>query len=121
VDNDRQILDGLCTLLTGWDCATLAARSTEEAVDALAGAPRLPDLAIIDFHLDAGDGIATTATLRERFDADLAVILITADRSPEVRAAAHRAGIPILHKPVRPAALRAALAQARLARRVAAE
>jgi signal transduction histidine kinase/ActR/RegA family two-component response regulator len=121
VDNDRQILDGLHTLLTGWDCAILAARSTEEAVEALAKAPRLPDLAIIDFHLDIGDGIATTATLRERFDADLAVVLITADRSPDVKAAALRAGIPILHKPVRPAALRAALAQARLARSIAAE
>jgi CheY-like chemotaxis protein len=121
IDNDRQILDGLHTLLTGWDCAILAAMSTEEAVDAVAKAPRLPDLAIIDFHLDTGDGIAATATLRERFDADLAVILITADRSPDVKAAALRAGIPILHKPVRPAALRAALAQARLARSIAAE
>ena len=46
---------------------------------------------------------------------------ITADRSPAVREQARAAGIQLLHKPVKPAALRALLAQWRVLRVVAAE
>jgi Na+/proline symporter/CheY-like chemotaxis protein/two-component sensor histidine kinase len=121
VDNEPYVLDSLATLLTGWGCGVLAARSSPEAEAAVAGAARLPDLAIIDYHLDEGDGVGTAEALRARFDRNLAAILITADRSPEAKAAAQRAGMPILHKPVRPAALRATIAQSMASRRVAAE
>jgi CheY-like chemotaxis protein len=120
IDNESRVLDSLATLLAGWGCLVIAARSVEEAVAALSEEARPIDLAIIDYHLDSGDGIAAASILRSRFDAELAAVLITADRSPEVKAAALRAGIPILHKPVRPAALRAVLAQARVLRSVAA-
>jgi CheY-like chemotaxis protein len=99
----------------------ITARSAAEAVDAVAAAPRLPDISIIDYHLDAGDGVSAAAELRARFDPDLVAILITADRSPAVKSAAARAGMPILHKPVRPASLRAMLARSRASRNVAAE
>ena len=57
-----------------------------------------------------------------RFGADLPAILITADRSPHVREEARtRASIQLLNKPVKPAALRALLAQWRVAARAAAE
>jgi hypothetical protein len=47
-------------------------------------------------------------------------LLLTADRSPAVRDEAAKAEVYVLNKPVRPAALRALLAQWR-ATRVAAE
>jgi CheY-like chemotaxis protein len=99
----------------------ITARSAAEAARALAAAPRLPDISIIDYHLDEGDGVSATTLLRARFDPNLSAILITADRSPAAKTAAERAGMPILHKPVRPASLRAALAQSRARRDVAAE
>ena len=48
-------------------------------------------------------------------------ILITADRSPDVRELARSEGVQVLHKPLKPAALRALLAQWRVLRVAAAE
>jgi hypothetical protein len=46
-------------------------------------------------------------------DSALAGGLITADRSADIALAARAYGYPVLHKPIRPAALRALLAAAR--------
>jgi CheY-like chemotaxis protein len=51
----------------------------------------------------------------------LPAILITADRSPAVREAARAQGVQVLNKPLKPAALRAMLAQWRVLRVAAAE
>jgi CheY-like chemotaxis protein len=51
----------------------------------------------------------------------LPAILITADRSPAVREEARAQGIQLLNKPLKPAALRALLAQWRIMRAAAAE
>ncbi len=59
--------------------------------------------------------------MRKRFDDDMPAILITADRTPRVRDEARAQGIQVLSKPVRPAALRALLAQWRVHRVAAAE
>jgi hypothetical protein len=47
---------------------------------------------------------------------DVPGILITADRGQTVRDGAKAQGLEVLHKPLRPAALRALLAQLRVAR-----
>jgi hypothetical protein len=51
----------------------------------------------------------------------LPAILITADRSPDVRELARNEGVQVLHKPLKPAALRALMAQWRVMRVAAAE
>ena len=79
------------------------------------------DGALIDYHLDDGDGIEAIAELRRHLDKELPAILITADRNPTVRDEARAHGIQVLNKPVRPAALRALLTQWRLQRLAAAE
>jgi hypothetical protein len=58
--------------------------------------------------------------LRGRYG-DLPAILITADRSPEVRDEARNAGIHLLHKPVKPASLRALMGRWRVQKVAAAE
>ena len=87
----------------------------------LAEAQMAPDGLLVDYHLDDGNGIAAIAELRCRFGSDLPAILITADRSPHVRADARAQGIQLLHKPLKPAALRALLTQWRMQRLAAAE
>ena len=47
--------------------------------------------------------------LRERFGEGMPAVLVTADRSSEVREKAGSIDVPILTKPVKPAALRAVL------------
>jgi CheY-like chemotaxis protein len=79
-----------------------------------------PNGLLVDYHLDQGNGIDAIIALRRRLG-DLPAILITADRSPSVRDQARAAGIQVLHKPIKPAALRALLAQWRVLRVAAAE
>jgi CheY-like chemotaxis protein len=120
IDNEPAILDGMQTLLEGWGCRVLKAPHLEAAT-VVAEAQMAPDGLLVDYHLDDGNGIGAIAELRRRFGADLPAILITADRSPHVRADARAHGIQLLHKPLKPAALRALLTQWRMQRLAAAE
>ena len=110
IDNEPRVLDGLRTLLGRWGCVVATAHGLAEAREALAsfGAP---DLIIADYHLDHGeDGIAAIRALRETLGRALPAILATADRSPQARDEAALHDIVILHKPLKPAPLRAQLA-----------
>jgi Na+/proline symporter/signal transduction histidine kinase len=121
IDNDPQILDGMDALLSGWGCLVLKASdlgAAEAAADRMVG--RLSGL-LVDYHLDNANGIDAIVALRGRFGSELPAILITADRTLRVRDEARRHNIPVLHKPVKPAALRALLAQWRIQRVAAAE
>ena len=121
IDNDLTILDGMETLLAGWGCRVFKAPDLETAIAVVAEARIVPDGLLVDYHLDEGNGIAAIRELRRRFGADLTAILITADRSPHVREDARANAIQLLHKPIKPAALRALLTQWRMHRVAAAE
>jgi Na+/proline symporter/signal transduction histidine kinase len=120
IDNDPQILDGMETLLGGWGCSVFKAADVKSAVSVLGEAKASPHGLLVDYHLDEENGIDAIVQLRWRFGRDLPAILITADRSPHVREDARARNIQVLNKPVKPAALRALLAQWRV-HRVAAE
>jgi signal transduction histidine kinase/Na+/proline symporter len=119
IDNDPKILDGMETLLGGWGCRVLTAADLRAAQAAIAGAKARPNGLLVDYHLGEGNGIDAIVQLRWQLG-DLPAILITADRSPRVRQDARARDIQVLHKPIKPAALRALLAQWRV-QRVAAE
>jgi CheY-like chemotaxis protein len=87
----------------------------------MAAAERPPTGLLVDYHLDQGNGIEAIAAFRQRFGADSPAILITADRDAAVLDAARQEAALVLHKPVKPAALRALLAQWRVQRVAAAE
>jgi CheY-like chemotaxis protein len=109
------------TLLRGWGCDVIKAPDLKLALVALAECTTMPNGLLIDYHLDEGNGIEAIIALRRHCGADLPAILITADRSPSVREAARAQGIQVLNKPLKPAALRAMLAQWRVLRVAAAE
>jgi Na+/proline symporter/CheY-like chemotaxis protein len=119
VDNEPSVLDGMETLLRGWGCEVIKAPNLAFALAAISESPTIPNGLLVDYHLDHGNGIEAIAALRHRYG-DLPAILITADRSPAVREQAREASVQVLHKPIKPAALRALLAQWRVLR-VAAE
>ncbi len=120
VDNERVILDGMQTLLGGWGCRVLKAVDLTEALAAIEASGLEPDGLLVDYHLDGGNGVGAITELRRRHGRDLAAILVTADRSVHVREEARAAGVHVLHKPVKPASLRALITQWRV-QRVAAE
>jgi Na+/proline symporter/signal transduction histidine kinase len=118
IDNDANVLDGMETLLAGWGCHVLKATDLKGAQQAILDSNARPAGLLVDYHLDSGNGIDAIVELRWRLG-DLPAILITADRSPRVRDAARARDVRLLHKPLKPASLRALLAQWRL--QVAAE
>jgi Na+/proline symporter/signal transduction histidine kinase/ActR/RegA family two-component response regulator len=121
IDNEPQILDGMEALLGGWGCLVLKAADAQQAMAAAATARAKPNCLLVDYHLDRGNGLDAISELRQRFGDHLPAILITADRSAQVRSAAQARGIQMLNKPIKPAALRALLAQMQMQRLAAAE
>ena len=121
IDNEPKVLDGMATLLGGWGCRVLRAPDLKSALAAVSEAKAVPSGMLVDYHLDGGNGIDAIATLRWRFGTDLPAILITADRSPSVREEARAREVQVLNKPLKPAALRALIAQWRVQRMAAAE
>jgi signal transduction histidine kinase len=121
IENDPAILDGMKTLLTAWDAEVIAVTDPETALEAIEAAGGRVTGLLVDYHLDRGNGVAAIRDIRRRFGENLPAILITADRSPHVRAAAREEKIAVLNKPVKPASLRALLGQWRTQQMVAAE
>jgi len=95
------------TLLTAGDAEVIAVADPEAAIEALEAAGRPVTGLLVDYHLDRGNGLAAIRDIRRRFGDNVPAILITADRSPHVRAAAREENIVVLNKPVKPASLRA--------------
>src|SRR5882672_69378 len=121
IENDAAILDGMKTLLTAWDAEVIAVTDPEAAIAAIEASGGSVTGLLVDYHLDRGNGVAAIREIRRRFGENIPAILITADRSPHVRAAAREENIAILNKPVKPASLRALLGQWRAQQMLAAE
>jgi signal transduction histidine kinase len=108
IDNDISILQGMAGLLGQWGCIVQTASDIEGALAAIAKAGR-PDIVLADYHLEGGTGMEAIAAIRALAGETVPCVLVTADRSPSVKAEADRIGVPILNKPVRPAGLRSVL------------
>ena len=109
VDNERPILDAMEGLLGNWGCDVRSVRSLKDIArdELLTG--WLPDLVLMDYHLDQTSGLDAIEWLRHNVGVQLPAALVTADRSPAVRLLAEERGIAVVTKPVKPAALRATI------------
>ena len=124
IDNEQDILDGMRGLIEKWGGRPIGVSSTEEALAVLEAQQNehgeQPALLLVDYHLNDGDtGLKAVAALRKTAGAELPAAILTADRTDEVADLVREAGIDLLHKPVKPAALRA-LINRTLSRRSAA-
>lgn len=113
IDNDLTILDGMRTLLEQWKCDVVIAVDANSAIKEMRNKRYAPEIALVDYHLDAQNGLQAISQFRDAGYSQLQAILVTADRSPEVQKEAEAVGVSILNKPIRPAPLRAVLSQAR--------
>ncbi len=113
IDNEARVREAMATLLVGWGCKVATAACHAEALERVKVAGRLPDLVLADLHLDSGagapDGLAVIGMLRREWDRIVPAALVTADRDPTLRLRARAQRVELLHKPVKPAALRALL------------
>ncbi|MBO6638259.1 MAG: PAS-domain containing protein [Roseitalea sp.] len=120
IDNEETILSGMSVLLTGWGATVIAAPRRDMLATALNDHGADPHVIIADYHLDDGTGMEVIADMRARYGDSIAAVLITADRSGELREQTSAADVHLLNKPLKPAALRAMLTQVPMPR-VAAE
>ena len=98
------------SLLSGWGCEVATAANEEEALQSVTRAGRLPDLLLADLHLDdERDGVNVIQSLRRAWDRAVPAAIVTADRDPTLRLRTRALQIELLHKPVKPASLRALL------------
>ncbi|WP_127144899.1 ATP-binding response regulator [Pelagibacterium montanilacus] len=111
IDNERSILDAMAGLLENWGCEVRVAVSLKEISQASMLEGWVPDLVLMDYHLDQTSGLDAIEWLKQIVGGHLPAILVTADRTQAVRQLAEARGTAVLSKPVKPGALRALIAQ----------
>lgn len=106
IEDDRQSAQALRGLLDSWGCVVAVVEGLQGALTVVDGG-FVPDLVLSDFRLRAGEsGMQTLQTLRTQLERPLPACLMSGDTDPELIQACRDAGLPLLHKPVRPAKLR---------------
>jgi signal transduction histidine kinase/CheY-like chemotaxis protein len=106
IDDDDLVREGMQGLIAQWGCEAVFAASGDQLLRELDG--RIPDVLICDYRLPRGEsGIEVISCVRAACGKSIPALLISGDTSPKLVRAAESAGYPLLHKPVRPAKLRA--------------
>ena len=108
VDDDPLALDAMSRLLTTWGCDVHPAQDAEEAMGWLRKGV-VPDILVTDLRLRGErDGLALMDEARTVPGLSrMPAILVSGDTAPETLERVHAAGAHVLHKPARPARLRA--------------
>jgi signal transduction histidine kinase/CheY-like chemotaxis protein len=110
IDDEPSVRSGMAALLGSWRCETVIAADEAEAVSALLAAGKTPAALVVDYRLrDNVNGIAVIRSLRARFGRDIPAVIISGESSTEELAHIKASGLPMLHKPVRPAKLRSVI------------
>jgi Na+/proline symporter/signal transduction histidine kinase len=108
LDNDETILEGMKALLGRWGVDCRVAIDVDAALHVLSTTH--VDLILADYHLgDDMDGLEALQLIGTKVVPMPPAAMVTADGSTELKQRARTLGYPLLHKPVRPAALRAML------------
>lgn len=108
VDNEPGILRGMQELLESWGFSVCTALNYDAALTECGSA--VPDLLLIDYHLDAGEtGVQVASQLRAHWGRQLPGAIITANYSDDVADEAKAAALQFLKKPIKPLALRSVI------------
>jgi len=111
IDDDPLVLDGMGSLIRSWGCGVVTGDCETAVLAGLARCGAAPDAIISDYRLRNGKtGIEAIARLREAVATPIPAFLMSGDTDLDVVRQAEESGLPLLHKPVEPAALRTMLA-----------
>jgi len=109
IEDNAQAREAVSQLLQSWGCEVLAAANLEEA-RAQQTQHGVPDVILSDYHLGAAEnGIECINALREQAGSHIAACLMSGETHADFLLEVQDAGLPLLHKPVRPAKLRSLL------------
>ncbi len=103
LDDDPETLAATAILLKRWGCTVETSQEWRDLIDAD------PDVVICDYELTPEK---TGLDVLKELDGTAPAIMISGHTSTDLRREAISMGIPLLHKPIRPAQLRSALLNA---------
>jgi two-component system, sensor histidine kinase len=110
IDDDSLAREATRGLLAGWGCTVHPTGASGDTWSLFADASPALDLVICDYHLgDDGNGIDLVKAIRAATGRETSAVIVSADTSDELRALAAAAHMPLLHKPLKAARLRAFL------------
>jgi CheY-like chemotaxis protein len=110
IDDEAGVRQATSDVLTRWGCATQVAVDAAQAV--LVARERQPDVIVADLRLrDGASGLDAVAEVRRACGRPIPVLIVTGDTAVDVLRQAREHGHVLLHKPVPPSRLRAALSQ----------
>lgn len=113
LDNEPAVLEGMRALLSGWGADVAAFRDAASVAEDFRQTNRVPDLALIDYHLDDGrNGVDVLRQLQNLWGRKVPAIVISADHTLQAVSASDAQRFLFLPKPVKPAALRALMTRA---------
>ena len=109
VEDNPSAREAVCELLQSWGCRVHVAANQTQALQQMA-AHGVPDVILSDYHLGASEtGIACIEALRAQAGGHIAACLMSGETHADFLQEVKNAGLPLLHKPVRPAKLRSLL------------
>lgn len=112
IDDDTIVLLSLRTLLEEWGYDTLISGSPEQAVAIVAESGRRPDVIVADYRLRAGrNGCEAIRDVRNHLGLEIPGVILTGETGAECACDIAQYGLGIIHKPVMPSQLWAALQQ----------
>ncbi|MEM7281559.1 MAG: hybrid sensor histidine kinase/response regulator [Pseudomonadota bacterium] len=104
IDDDPEVLDASRILLEKWNFAV----DTQQEFDP--NSIKAPGILICDYELGNGvNGIDVVSQARTLFGEDMRAIIISGTTHDSLAQRTRAAGLPLLHKPVKPSQLRSAL------------
>jgi len=110
IDDDEAILTAMVEVFDHWNVALAAGEDALQVRSELQALGRKPDIILCDYRLrDGHTGVEAIQLLRNAFGADIPAALLTGDTAPQTIQAIQASGLPVLHKPLKPAKLRAFL------------
>jgi PAS domain S-box-containing protein len=108
IEDDLAVATATQRFLETWGCRVTTVASGGQALSALEGLERPPDLIIADYRLPEGrSGMEAIEQLQGDHIGGVPALIVTGDTSPESLETLSKCGYNVLHKPVRPAKLRA--------------
>jgi len=109
IEDDSASAQALSGLLESWGCTVVAVEDLQGALSAVRAAFD-PQVILSDYRLRNGEnGVDALHGLRTALGRPVPACLMSGDTDPALMQACRDAGLPLLHKPVRPAKLRALL------------
>ena len=104
IDDEPDVLEAMTAMLDSWGCVIEMAQSSAQAAEIITDGFR-PDLLIVDYHLVQETGIEAIEKLRALTKPGLAAVVITGATESGILRRIEAHGLPLLSKPVDPAAL----------------